>query len=174
MADDSDGHADHRPTTDRATLDILPIDYCLFKNNPIRFPTIAEQVMSKNDQSPTQLRGAFARSWDALETFYTSFAEIAQWEWLHAMLPIIHDLREHGYDTSVRAGQSMWYCILSRSLNHGLRPDQHYVSLELRPSGQLVVSYYAPDGTDQHIVSMPEYRPVLEHALQRLMQRPLD
>jgi len=49
---------------------------------------------------------------------------LARVPWKYRVFQFIAQLRQAGYDRKLRAGQSLEVFIVSRSRDHGLRPDQ--------------------------------------------------
>ena len=79
------------------------------------------------------IEGEFIQSWAEMEIFFanTDVADIA--------LPFIREIRQHGYDKTLRAGQSMWTLVLSRSRRHGLRGNQPLVAFSFSKDGTMNV-----------------------------------
>jgi len=64
----------------------------------------------------------FIESWDTLGVVFEWM--LARVPWKDLVFQFITQLRQAGYDRKIRAGQSLELFIVSRSRNHGLRPDQ--------------------------------------------------
>jgi hypothetical protein len=80
-----------------------------------------------NDDS---LQREFIQSWDQVQQFYRSFDN--SWWMKGIVLLFIAALRRAGYDRKLRAGNSLYSLILSRSRLHGLRAEQPFVAFEFR------------------------------------------
>ena len=111
----------------------------------------------------------FVLSWDRLEEFYrsiSSFPEQAR------ALDFIAALRAIGFDRTLRAGQSLYTMLLSRSLRHGLRGDQVAVAFDFRDGLVHVTS----DLDHRLKITCPGDRPVKDviDLLRRLEARPID
>ena len=88
------------------------------------------------------------------------------------MLPFIADLRRAGYDRQLRAGQSIWSLIVSRSRRPRLRPEQPLVSFQFRESSMEV---YSSNEAEERIFEIPiGMSDTVERVLQRLVTRPID
>lgn len=74
------------------------------------------------------VEGEFLLSWDHLESFYRQ----SQFPQSAFAQRYIASLRQRGFDASLRAGQSLWRTIVSRSRRHGLRDDQAFVMLDFQ------------------------------------------
>jgi hypothetical protein len=106
------------------------------------------------------VEGEFIVSWDELETFYRE----SQFSQSSFALQFLASLRKHGFDRTLRAGQSLWRTIVSRSRRHGLASGQVSVMFDfqvdhVKVSGTLAnrtvdeVAHYAPEAP-QEVVSL--------------------
>jgi hypothetical protein len=87
---------------------------------------------------PNELEASFAESWGWVERFYREeLLPLPSWQWLGGIVPLIGELKARGYDRSLRAGQSLYVLILSRSREHGLRDEQSNVAIEPRSDGSM-------------------------------------
>jgi hypothetical protein len=88
--------------------------------------------------STHEIEVAFVQSWDWIEQFYRDdLLSQATWRWLGAVPNLLSGLRERGYDRVLRAGQSLFILILSRSREYGLRDDQPFVAIEPQRDGSM-------------------------------------
>ncbi|HVU14778.1 MAG TPA: hypothetical protein VHD90_26060 [Phototrophicaceae bacterium] len=91
------------------------------------------------------------------------------------MLDLMRELRQRGYDRQFRAGQSLWRFILSRSRQHGLRPDQPLLIFDLQREGSMFVGYHEPpDLTIEFATERIEIKPQVDGLLKRLLAQPID
>jgi hypothetical protein len=118
----------------------------------------------------------FVRSWLQIELFYKDMLAIplSSWHWLKPLVSLIGELKQKGYDTQFRAGHSIYYFILSRSREHGLRADQHFLQIEPGQNGGMMLDYFTPEGKESTEVSRTEFCPELEAMLLRLISQPID
>jgi hypothetical protein len=72
------------------------------------------------------IEGEFIASWDGIEQFYDG----GHFPLKSRVLQFVGQLRSAGYDRKLRAGQSMWTFILSRSRRHGLRADHSRIEFQ--------------------------------------------
>jgi hypothetical protein len=115
----------------------------------------------------------FSRSWDRIEEFFTHLSN--EWGWLIPILGLIAQMRERGYDRQFRAGQSMEIFVLSRALNHGLRPEQAAFRIELQMDDRMHLRYLEhPDVHIEMDVDRVEITPEVEEFLTRLLAHPID
>jgi hypothetical protein len=88
--------------------------------------------------STHEIEDAFVQSWDWIEQFYRDdLLSQATWRWLGAVPNLLSGLRERGFDGVLRAGQSLFILILSRSREYGLRDDQPFVAIEPQRDGSM-------------------------------------
>ncbi len=83
-----------------------------------------------------EVEAAFVASWDRMVVFYEDWADKP---WARPLLDLIDELREAGYDRTLRAGQSMSTFIVSRSRVHGMPQDQASVALSPRDDRVIVI-----------------------------------
>jgi len=70
------------------------------------------------------IEGEFINSWENISKFYQEINE----EFKSDVLSFISDLRSKGFDKTLRAGQSLYTFILSKSRRHGLTENQQYLA----------------------------------------------
>jgi hypothetical protein len=83
------------------------------------------------------IEGEFILSWDDIVEFYQGLRRFPQTD---AVLAMIAQMREMGFDRTLRAGQSMTRCILSRSRRHGLRRHQPHIRFDFSEDGMDVIA----------------------------------
>ena len=128
---------------------------------------------SNNDQD--SIEEEFIASWNWIEVFFTKRINNYRMEWLKPMLNLIAELRQHGHDKKLRAGQSLEYLVLSRSREHGLRRGQSMLRFELIAEGGITVYYFeAPDVRIRIEVEHVALTPEIETLLTRLLSHPID
>ena len=120
------------------------------------------------------IEGEFVLSWDSIEAFYRETARLPQ---SSAILNLIAQMREKGYDRTLRAGTSMYTLILSRARRHGWLTTS-ILAFEFCKDGMDV--YRELGGEAKPKLSSPkiEYLPELEVLLEQLeaenIGEPLD
>lgn len=70
------------------------------------------------------IKGEFIESWNSIERFYKRIDE----NFTPKVLQLIKEMREHGFDKKLRAGQSLYTLMLSRSRRHGLTWEQNFLA----------------------------------------------
>jgi hypothetical protein len=120
----------------------------------------------------------FQSSWKRAEEFYAHWSRLPRHEWLEPMIGLVGELRSRGYDRRLRHGHSLYILKLSRSIEHGLRDDQPYLSIVPLENGGLEIGGYLRDtgGIRQvHLtLSTVALPPVLDNFLQQLAKERID
>lgn len=88
------------------------------------FPEIEFGKLAEYYEKGNGIEGEFIISWDNIENFYREIDLDKKPE----ILRLIKQMREKGFDRTLRAGQSLYTLILSRSHRHGLRENQDSIS----------------------------------------------
>jgi hypothetical protein len=114
------------------------------------------------------VEGEFLESWNLMEGVY----EGSRFPPRTLVLPFIAELRRAGYDKKLRAGQSIWSLVVSRSRRPRLRPEQPVVSFQFREHSMEV---YARDQEEERLQEVPiGLTDTVDRILQRLSERPVD
>jgi hypothetical protein len=120
----------------------------------------------------------FQSSWKRAEEFYAHWSRLPRHEWLEPMIGLVGELRSRGYDRRLRHGHSLYILTLSRSIEHGLRDDQPYLSIVPLENGGLEIggSLHDTGGIRQvHLtLSTVALPPVLDNFLQQLAKERID
>jgi len=88
------------------------------------FPEIDFGKLAEYYEKGNAIEGEFILSWDNIENFYRELKIDKKSE----ILQLIKQMRENGFERTLRAGQSLYTLILSRSRRHGLRENQNSIS----------------------------------------------
>jgi hypothetical protein len=108
--------------------------------------------------------GEFQESWDGIERHFSDgYGPGPQ------VLSLIAAIRAAGYDRKLRAGQSMYTLIVSRSRRHGLRRGQPKVAFEFEQGGMQVYV-----GEQRLNLPRVEFDPRVEAILRDLAAQPID
>jgi hypothetical protein len=119
-------------------------------------------------ESDDSIEGEFIQSWDRIEQFFDSVLEPGPWK--DQVLQFISQLRHAGYDRKLRAGQSLFALVVSRSRRHGLRLDQPCVCFWLHDG---VMDMQEEKDVYVHLADST-LSPLVEAALARLLTQPID
>jgi hypothetical protein len=140
-------------------------------------PSVLADKFTRLDLTPTApfyeegrpVEGEFLVSWDSIEAFYreqgTDAAVAAR------ALPLIQALRAAGFDRTLRAGQSMYTMMVSRSRRHGLKDKQPFVALSFEDEGVFV--HAVVDGERDLRLPTSELSDALLTELRRLELKPI-
>ncbi|WP_372364873.1 hypothetical protein [Candidatus Uabimicrobium sp. HlEnr_7] len=95
------------------------------------FPWLQIGELADYYEKGKPVEGEFVKSWQGIENFYehSSFSCSAEVE------NFIKTMRDYGYDKTLRAGQSLWTLMLSRSRRYGLEPHQPYIAFDFSEQG---------------------------------------
>lgn len=115
----------------------------------------------------TDVEGEFLCSWDWIQEFYS--ADLKDWTFSGAMLRLLTELRLAGYDRRLRAGQSMYTLVLSRSRRHGLRAEQPFLAVVIHEKG--VTVHF---GEERREMPRASLSPELKEFLDRLAAEPIS
>ncbi len=80
------------------------------------------------------IEGEFIDSWNNITSFYKNINE----EYTDDVLSFISDLRSKGFDKTLRAGQSLYTFILSKSRRHGLTENQKYLAFSFQKDKMII------------------------------------
>jgi hypothetical protein len=114
------------------------------------------------------VEGEFITSWYRIEQFY----EDARFPFAEQVLGMIGRIRQAGYDKTLRAGQSLWSLVVSRSRRHGLREGQPSITFWFSGNGMDV--YASMNGQEKLTFSRIEFSPQIDDLLRRLTSRDID
>ena len=97
----------------------------------IEFPWIDMSKAAAYYEQGRGIEGEFIESWDKIEAFYKKMS----FRPAPSVQAFLTEMRTEGYDRYIRAGQSMYTLILSRSRRHGLKEGQPCVAFQFREVG---------------------------------------
>lgn len=131
------------------------------------FPWLEIGSLADYYEKGRPVEGEFLESWNGLERAYEAFPPRAQ------ILPFIAELRRAGYDRKLRAGQSIWSLVVSRSRRARLRPEQALVSFQFHEDTMELFS--SNNGEEERLPMIPlELSDTVQRALNRLVEQPID
>jgi len=116
-----------------------------------------------------QIEKDFLASWDKVQLF---FERLNYWEHDH-ILKIITYLRDRGYDRKLRAGQSIYYFVLSRSRHHRLRKDFARLFIILTED-TMQLKYVAGGSKEEYEFDTISVNDKLIELVDKLASRPID
>lgn len=95
------------------------------------FPWLVIDKLADYYENGNPIEGEFIKSWDCMEEFYREM----DFPGREQVVAFLAAMRERGYDRKLRAGQSLWSLILSRSRRHGLRRDHRSIQFWFKKEG---------------------------------------
>lgn len=111
------------------------------------FPWLSLRGFENEDDIGTDIESEFSESWNAIEGFYDRmYGELqppnpAFLASVTLMQSFIRHLRAQGYDQQLRAGQSMFTFVVSRSRRHGMQTWQPSIAFEFHGGGRMTVRF---------------------------------
>jgi hypothetical protein len=127
------------------------------------FPWLRLEPVARYYEEGRPVEGEFVASWDAIEQFYAP----TNYPLATPVLALITAIRRAGYDKTLRAGQSLWTLMVSRSRRHGLRKGQPHIAFEFHRGG-MDVSVNMRD-REKHSFPGIEFTPQVDALLRRLV-----
>jgi hypothetical protein len=132
------------------------------------FPWLQIGRLADFYEKGSPVEGEFIESWDQMEGVY----EGSRFPPRNLVLPFIAEMRRAGYDRKLRAGQSIWSLIVSRSRRSRLRPEQPLVSFQFRENSMEV---FSRNQGEERIFEIPiAMSDTVERVLQSLADLPVD
>ncbi|MCE9554744.1 MAG: hypothetical protein K8T91_15420 [Planctomycetes bacterium] len=98
------------------------------------FPDLKIGELADYYENGNPIEGEFVISWNSMEHFYDDMNH----SWVPLAKAFIAEMRKQRYDRKLRAGQSLWSLILSRSRRHGLEEGQAAVQFWFSDRGMSV------------------------------------
>lgn len=132
------------------------------------FPWLPIGSLADYYEKGNRVEGEFVESWDQTEHVY----EGSRFPPRTLILPFIAALRRAGFDRKLRAGQSIWSLVVSRSRRPRLRPEQPLVSFQFREN---TMEVFSSNPVEERIAALPiGMSDTVERVLARLAERPID
>ena len=127
------------------------------------------------DDDDRPIEKKFTDSWDWIEQFYGDELKHGGL-WAKSMPDLINELRLRGYDKVFRAGQSLYFFVLSRSQKWGLRDEQARLRIDVHREGGMTIGYYSLLELEEFEVNFDrvELTPEFEQLLSKLLAHPIN
>lgn len=134
------------------------------------FPWLDTGKLAHYFEEGKGIEGEFILSWDYTEQFYREKTRLPQ---IEEILKMIKDMRSRGYDKTLRAGQSMYTFILSKSRRNGLKGNQSSLAFDFQNNAMNISCYHA--GNKENI-TLPriEYTPQIDVLMKQLEAEKID
>lgn len=116
------------------------------------------------------IEGEFIDSWNRIEKFYDNEHFVPRVR----VLQLICQLRQAEYDRTLRAGQSMYTLVLSRSRRHGLRIDQASIAFQFSWDVDAMKVIFRSGGEENAITTSVSLTDDIHALLMRLTRMPVD
>ena len=125
-----------------------------------QFPWIDIGELARYYERGEPVKGEFLASWDHMEGFYRE--SMKGYMEIDPVLDLMKDLREKGYDETLRAGQSLSTLMLSRSRRHGLRPEQKFIAISFPEKGMVIEDSKGNEKAYDQVEVVPELLELLD------------
>ena len=132
------------------------------------YPEIDFGKLAEYYEKGNGIAGEFILSWDNIELFYNTVINDKGAE----ILQLIEEIRKNGFDKTLRAGQSLYTLVLSRSRRYGLRINQKRVMFSFTLN-QSAMEILTTDGTKVEFKKI-EYNEIVEEILKKLELESID
>lgn len=114
------------------------------------------------------IKGEFIESWNSIERFYKRLNKKSTAK----ILNLIKELRVKGLEEELRAGQSLYTLILSRSRRHGLKQGQNFIALKFRiDKDEMII---ADKDDNQLLMGKIQYSKELKDLLKELAKEDIN
>jgi len=114
----------------------------------------------------------FIQSWDKIENFYNKLSE----KWppsKHDALKLIHEMRKEGLHHQLRAGQSLFFLMISRARRHGLEPRHRYIHISFLGENRMHVNSNL-DGYTEEVNCKVKYAGYFKELTEKLLEVEID
>lgn len=108
----------------------------------IQFPEIELGKLAAYYENGEGVKGEYIESWNDIEVFNSHFYSEEDKSREDDTFKLIKELRAIGLDRQLRAGQSLYRFILSRSRRHGLQENAFYIMITFLGNNQMRIHYY--------------------------------
>lgn len=119
-----------------------------------------------------EIQEIFMERWLKMEQFFSP--HLSGDEWKIPVLKFLQDLRELGYDKKLRAGQSLYNFIVSRSIHHGLKKEQPRIRFIFNRKGGMSIRCWIKGETITFEQDSIELTPQLQDLLDKLVEEPIS
>ncbi len=121
-----------------------------------------------------QVEQDFLVSWDKTERAFQWMNKKHTRDWITSIQNLIIKLRVKGYDKQLRAGQSLFNFIMSRSRHKGLKKGFSSIWIDAINDGSMKVTTRFDDTSSEYHFKTIELHDELLEMLDELASRPID
>jgi hypothetical protein len=144
-------------------------DYAMPSDLQKEFPWVDVGKLARYYEEGRGIEGEFLLSWDSIEWFYGEMVNVS---FSSEVLEMIAQMRRKGYDRTLRAGQSLYSLIVSRSRRHGLRTDQPWIAFHF--SDDIMDVHANLDAETRLSFPRIEFTPQVDALMKQLEAREID
>ncbi len=133
-----------------------------------QFPGLTFRRAAEFYERGQGIQGEFVESWDHIEAFFSRAVHTPS-----QIVDLLREMRGKGFDVNLRAGQSLYSLVLSRSRRHGLRQEQPSLVFHFHRNSTMDVVISEQGGERTLLLPIGMTQP-LEEALTRLAALDID
>ena len=130
------------------------------------FNWVISNDLVKAYENGNGIEGEFIDSWNSITAFYKEI----NGDYINDVLSFISDLRSKGFDKTLRAGQSLYTFILSKSRRHGLTENQKFLAFSFQRNKMIIRN----DKNEEMNFNKIELNSEVENLLNTLNQQPIE
>lgn len=120
-----------------------------------------------------QRKRDFVWSWNIFEDWFKELSEMRGWDYIVPLLFLMREIRDKGYDSKLRAGQSMHALVLSRSRHHHMSAICPCIRILVQNDGSMKVSSFIIDDENDYHYDKIELNNELIYLLDKLVSQPI-
>lgn len=139
----------------------------------IEFPELTFNELADYYEKGEGIKGEFIKSWDEIEMYYREYPDSNR-PFTGDALRLIEELRNEGFDEVLRAGQSLWFFLLSRERRYGIADNRSYVQINFLGENKMVVKIIEDYEEEYAVESEVKYKGVLEKIIQELLKLKIE
>ncbi|MGD1840440.1 MAG: hypothetical protein ACFB0B_06025 [Thermonemataceae bacterium] len=118
------------------------------------------------------IEGEFILSWEAIERFYGELSD--EWHpFKKDAIRLIKEMRSHGLDKELRAGQSLFFLVLSRARRHGLETRHAYVHLTFLGEDKMKIKSSYDDAKKEETFEV-KYEGYIREVVEKLLKEDIE
>lgn len=136
----------------------------------VKFPWLEFKKVADYYEQGKPIEGDFMQSWDFIETFFEDLK--TNYRFNPQVSELLIQMRDAGYDRTLRAGQSMTTLILSRSRHHGMSGEGAFISFDFSSNG-MHITFHSKE-KEKHQYQKIALTPSLNTLLDRLVAMGID
>lgn len=128
--------------------------------------------LAKHYEQGEGIKGEFIESWNSIERFYGELSD--EYHPFKAdALKLLQEMRSVGLDEELRAGQSLFFFILSRSRRHGLEENRPYLHITFLGENKMKVNSRLKNEAETSEVEV-KYEGLIKSKVRELLKEKIE